>query len=394
MLALAIGAQGSVAALHQGLPVLAPEVQDRYGLTVAQTGAVFLAVPVGIGLTLLAWGALADRVGERLVIGVTLSAGGLVLALAPFASGLVAFAAVLLVAGCLGSSANAAGGRAVVGWFDSSQRALALSMRQMATPAAAALLTALAPLLLGVGGLDAVLLTLAGWMMLAGLATAGLLRAPPSGGREGGHSSPIGTVLADRRLWRLSLSSSLLTVPQLSFVTYLVLFLTRAHGLGLGAAAGALAAMQALGALGRLLAGHWSDRRARRIEPMRRIALATAAAVAATAACSAALPELIVPVSVCAGAVAMSWNGISFTAVSELAGHRRAGTALGFHTTVLFLAGTAGPLLFGLCGDASWTVALLLIAAAPLAGARMLRPLDEPAGTACKHMALGRPPGR
>jgi MFS family permease len=75
-------AQASVSALPLGLPAVAPEIRSELGLSLAATGALLAASNVGIIAVLLAWGALADRVGERVVIvaGLTGSAAALLLA--------------------------------------------------------------------------------------------------------------------------------------------------------------------------------------------------------------------------------------------------------------------------------------------------------------------------
>ena len=102
-----MAAQASISAVQLGLPAVAPQIRSEYGLSIAETGALLAASTVGIVATLLAWGALADRVGERLVIavGLTGAAGGLALASQTTTGG--ALGAALVLAGAFGSSANA-----------------------------------------------------------------------------------------------------------------------------------------------------------------------------------------------------------------------------------------------------------------------------------------------
>ncbi len=65
-------AQGSFSALHLGLPALGPVFQSRFSLEVAQVGMLLTSVSVGLVLTNLAWGALADMIGERKVLVIAL----------------------------------------------------------------------------------------------------------------------------------------------------------------------------------------------------------------------------------------------------------------------------------------------------------------------------------
>ncbi len=53
-------AQASISAVQLGLPAIAPEIRDQYGLSLAATGTLLAASTVGIIATLLAWGELAD----------------------------------------------------------------------------------------------------------------------------------------------------------------------------------------------------------------------------------------------------------------------------------------------------------------------------------------------
>jgi len=72
---LGVGAAGAGAfsALRMGLPALGPALRDAYGLSLPQVGFAFTAVAVGVMLTLVPWGVLTDRIGERPVMGVGLA---------------------------------------------------------------------------------------------------------------------------------------------------------------------------------------------------------------------------------------------------------------------------------------------------------------------------------
>src|SRR5919206_128553 len=120
--------------LREGLPSLGPTLRTSFHLSLPQLGVILGSVSVGIVLTLIPWGALADRLGERRVIGAGLTGTALALVGASFASRYAALLAALVVAGMFGASATGASGRAVMGWFGRSQRGLALGIRQTGVP--------------------------------------------------------------------------------------------------------------------------------------------------------------------------------------------------------------------------------------------------------------------
>ena len=106
--------------------------------------------------------------------------------------------------------------------------------------------------------------------------------------------------------------------------------------------------------------------------------MAAAIALAASAALSALSAPLaaLVPALVAAGVLAMSWNGLSFTAAAEMSGRDRAGTAIGIQNTLLSLAGVVAPVGFGATATLlSRPAAYAALAVSQLAGWLVLRPL-------------------
>ena len=161
---LAVGslATAALAAVQGGLPALAPAIQETFDLSLVEVTAVFTAFALGTVLTLLAWGVLSDRAGERVVIGGGLAAGALAMFAAAGSHGYTALLVWMVLAGMLGSSALAASGRAVFGWFPRDERGLALGLRQTAVPVGAALASFTLPPLASAAGVHAALYALAG----------------------------------------------------------------------------------------------------------------------------------------------------------------------------------------------------------------------------------------
>lgn len=374
---LGVGSAGAAAfaALRMGLPALGPGLRDTYGLTLAQVGFAFTAVAVGVMVTLVPWGMLTDRVGERPVMAFGLAGTAAALAATAFASGYPALLVGLLAAGMLGASATGASGRAIMGWFDRSERGLALGIRQMALPIGGAASSLVLPHVIGAAGLRAALLSLAGLCATAAAAAAIWMRDPPA---EAAPSFVVDNPppMRDRRLWRLGAGSALLVTAQVSLLGFVALFLHDVRGFSPAAAGAALAAVQLGGAAARLVAGRLSDLSQRRIAPMRSAAVADAALLLAVAVLAGAPGALLYPVLLCAGIGTMTWNGLAFTAAAEISGRARAGTAMSLQNTIISVGGAVAPAAFGaLVGATSWPAAFALLALAPLAAHVVLRPL-------------------
>jgi MFS family permease len=167
VLAVGAGATAALAAVQGGLPALGPAIQETFGLTLVEVTAVFTSFAVGTVATLLAWGVLADRVGERFVIAGGVGAASLLMAGVAASEGYPALLGGVALAGALGASGIAASGRAVFHWFPRDERGLALGLRQTAVPVGAAAASFSLPPLAAGAGLDAALYALAGVMFIA-----------------------------------------------------------------------------------------------------------------------------------------------------------------------------------------------------------------------------------
>jgi MFS family permease len=357
-----------------GLPVMGPALRDAYGLSLIRVGLVFDSVWVGGMLTLLPWGLLADRVGERVVLSSGLACCAAALAGAAYASSFGLLFALLGLAGAAGASVNAASGRAVMLWFPAAERGFALGLRQTAIPLGGLVAALLLP----------VLTLRSAFLVLAALSAAGALfgalvireRGAPE---EVLEPRGLGATLRDGRLWLLCAGSSFYLVAQLAITGFVVLFLHDERGFSRGAAAGVLAGVQVLAAAMRIGGGRWSDLIGSRLRPLRLVGLASSVTLAFVAAVLSAPIVLLVAAFILAGGFAMAWNGLSFTTAGELAGRARSGAALGMQQTALAAAGAIVPPVFAATVSASsWQVAFAVAAAFPLGGVLLLRPLREP----------------
>ena len=258
VLAAGTTAQAAFSALLIGLPVLAPALRDRYDLSLSQVGLALSTVWIGPILTLLPWGLLADRIGERLVLASGLAGCGVLAAAAGWAGSFEQLVVLLTVAGAMGASVNAASGRAVMQWFSVSQRGLALGVRQTAIPLGGALAALALPVVNHAGGLKASFVFLGAVCVVAAVIAVVAVREATRPEIEL-EAEDVEWTLRDTRLWLLSFGSGLYLFAQIALTSFFVLFLHDVHGVSAGAAAGALAVMQVGAVITRISAGRISD---------------------------------------------------------------------------------------------------------------------------------------
>jgi sugar phosphate permease len=346
-------------------------LREEFDLSLGQVGIVLAAEWLGTLLTLLPWGLLADRVGERRVLGIGLALCGALLVAAGRADGFGELFALLFLAGAAGASVNAASGRAVMGWFQASERGLALGIRQSAVPVGGILGALVLPAL----SVQAAFAFLGGFCVLGAVVGAALLREPPAQALE---VADVEWTLRDGRLWRICGVSGLYLVAQVAVMSFVVLYLHDERGFGKGEAAAVLAGVQLGAGVLRIAAGRWSDVARSRIIPLERIGLATAATVAIATLLLDGPVALLVPSFVVAGALSMAWNGLAFAVAAELAGRARSGAAIGVQQSALSVVGVIAPIAFAAVVSAgSWRLAYGLAAAFPVVGWLVVRPLRE-----------------
>lgn len=376
---LAVGAfgAGAFSMLRMGLPAIGPEIRNTYGLDLGETGLLLTAVALGVAVTVMPWGILSDRVGERPVLAGGLAGTAIALVLAALLPGVAGLAVGLVLAGMFGSAATGASGRAVMGWFPRRERGLALGIRQMALPLGGALGSILLPVVALAYGIPAAMVALAVAVGIGAVASGLWLRdAPPA---PANAQPPVqGSLLRDRRLVRLSLASALLVVGQAATLGFLAIFLHDERGFSVAAAGFVLAGALAIGAVARIVVGRLSDRHGLRVPTMRAVALAAAIGLLGSATLVQAPGALLYPVLGLGVVAAMSWNGLSFTAAAELAGRARSGAAVSLQNTIVAVGSIATPPVFGLLVELTgWAPALAIVGVTPLGARWVLQRLGE-----------------
>jgi len=364
-----------------GLAYMIPALRQQ-GLSLELASTLVACPTIGLLLTLIAWGAAADRWGERVVLATGLALAGAALGVAAAVHGTAGLGICLAVGGAAGGSVFAASGRLILGWFARHERGLAMGIRQSAQPLGVALAAATLPALGGIGrGTTPPLLFLGGFCLLAAALVVALVRDPPrpqATARVTGSPERAASPYRQPVLWRIHAASALLVVPQFTVATFALVYLVEGRGWTALAAGRLLAVAQVGGAATRLGAGYWSDRAGSRMRPMRLLAVGTAVGMAALALAATVGAAAAVPLLLACALVAVSTNGLAFTAVAEYAGPAWAGRALGIQNTGQnALAAATPPALALAIGVLGFGGSFAVVAAFPVAAAALVPVASE-----------------
>ncbi|MDQ2837849.1 MAG: MFS transporter [Actinomycetota bacterium] len=365
ILAFGLSAQTSTSVFLYGLPMLVPQLRAELGISLGEAGAVVGAPAVGLILTLILWGAIADRHGERLVIASGLLLATVFLLWATRLHSVPLLCLALALAGAAGASVNAASGRVVLGWFAAHERGLAMGLRQTAVPLGVAIAALALPAAANRWSVGTALLVPAVLCGLLGLLVLAFVQDPPRGVK--GTIAATGSPYRVPTLWRLHSASTMLIVPQFAFSAFSMAYLVGVRHWDPLAAGRVLFVAQLLGAVGRVGAGLWSDRVASRMTPMRQLAVASTLVMLGVAVCDHYHSPLILLVLVLGAVITVADNGLAFAAVAEFAGSAWAGRALGAQNTAQNIASAlTPPLLGGLIGAHGYAVGFTVGAIFPV----------------------------
>jgi sugar phosphate permease len=380
MLAVSTGAQASAAVTIHGPAFLIPVLHERRGLSLATAALVAAAPMFGVMLTLVAWGWVVDRTGERFTLLAGLGGTFLAGAASTRADTTPVLALSLFVAGGAAASTASASGRVVVGWFPPYRRGLAMGIRQTAQPIGVGVAAITIAVVADRHGISTALMVPTVAAGVAALAVALVILDPPRPHRATGTTAP-NPYSQDSFLARIHGVSVLLVLPQFMVWTFTLVWLIDDRGWSPAAAGALVAVAQVFGALGRIAVGAASDRVGSRTVVLRWVAVAAAATMAALGLTAGLDLSISVVLVVVATVVSVADNGLAFTAVAERAGPFWSGRALGVQNTAQYLtAAVSAPVAGAAISHWGYATAFALTTLGPLA-ALPLVPRDEAAFT-------------
>lgn len=357
--------------------VLAPAVAPQLGLAPERVGLYAALAYLAAMLAGLRAGHGVARLGALRISQLALaagSAGALLAAIGPAAALLPA--AALIGAGY--GLVNPASAAVLAHHAPDRVRGLFFSIKQTGVPIGVAIAGLTLPAgLVWLGWRTTIVVMAAGGLVL----TCALwplvrrLEPPPA------PPADLGAIALLRRVWttpvlrRMSVASLAYALTQQTFVTFVVSLLHLRLEWSLAAAAGLLAASQAVATVSRIAFGSWADRgRPGRLLMQLGVAMGLGCLALAALRPEWSTPWVVAAVIGCA-ATAMGWNGVFF---AELAQHvrrdemARISGATQFFT---FAGGMLGPLVFGemLRAGVGYPLAFVLLALVPAAAAWGMR---------------------
>ncbi len=380
MLAAASVAQAAVAFVNFGLPAIGPELSQRFGLNLAELGAVLTASLFGSGLALIAAGVVVDRLGTRLptLAGSGLAAAGLVVA-ARAGSAPVLFAA-LVISGVGSAVIPIAGAGALFRVYPSGRRAWALGVRQMSVPLGGTVAALAMPALEAYGGIGTTLTVAAAAVAVTGVAFAFVADEVPTP-RARRAKRPLRSIWHAPGMQRLFVVAACYIVVLQAVLSFTVPA-ARAAGLTAFAAGLTYFAINVTAMVSRVAWGHVADRdRGTR----RTRTLVEAGAVAAVGALLFTLAlhggtAVVVPAAVLFGFGALGWNALVYVSAGERAAPELAARSVAVAATVVFLlSAVSTPLLGALAASAGWDVFWVVTGLLAAAGALVAASLPAPA---------------
>lgn len=380
MVAISLAVTASAFVFINGVAFLIPALEDERGTPLAEAGLLSSMPSWGMVATLILWGYVLDRIGERIV----LTVGSALTAAAAYAAAsvhsLMAIGTFLFLGGMAAASCNTAGGRLVSGWFPPQQRGLAMGIRQAAQPVGIALGALVIPELAEQGPGAGLMFPALACTISAVASAVGVLDPPRKSRAAATDEELASPYRGSAVLWRIHVVSSLLMMPQVITVTFMLVWLINAQHWSVASAGALVTISQLAGALGRVAAGRWSDRVGSRMRPLRMVAAGTALIMMLLALTDHLGSSIAVAFMVAVSVFAVLDNGLESTAITEFAGPFWSGRALGTQNTSQRLAAAAGPPLFGALIAATgyplaWLVCgLFPLAAVPFVPARLLPP--------------------
>jgi predicted MFS family arabinose efflux permease len=338
----------------QGIGAMGVHLQNDLRLSTAQLGLLLSASQLVPLVGLLVAGRLLDRYDERWVVGIGASVVAVSLLAGSMTPGYAGLLLVLLLVGAGYSTIQPGGSKSVASWFDTSQRGLAMGIRQAGVPLGGVVAAAALPLLAGAAGWRTTLVA-GGLVALLGAAAFMLVyRRPPVPSAVPQAKAPRASwrMLRDRSIMKIVISGTSLVSVHSGLGVLTVLHLHETASYGAEQAALVLVAAQAAGVAGRICLAAWSDRfRYGRYATVLACLAASAVAMAALMTPAGRDPVVACALLVWLGFFGIGWYGPWVAHLAESAPPGRTGFTLGLVMAVNQVAIILAPPALGLIKD-------------------------------------------
>lgn len=388
VLGVATFTQAAAAFFVQGIGAMSVHLQRDLDLNTTRLGLLLSAAQLLPLAGLLVAGRLLDRHDERWVVGTGALVVAVALAAGSLAPGYVSLLAALLIVGAGYSTIQPGGSKSVASWFDTSQRGLAMGIRQAGLPLGGVLSASALPALATAFGWRSTLVAGALVALAGAVAFMAFYRRPP-------HRPPARTaspmrldLLREPYMKKVILSGTCLVSVHSGLGVLTVLYLHEVASMEAAPAALVYVAVQCAGALGRVCLAAWSDRhKSGRYACVLACLAAVIAGMALLATPAGRSPAVACLLFVWLGFFGIGWYGPWVAYAADAAPPDRTGFALGLAMAVNQVAIILAPPALGLLTDVTGGFAAAWVLLAVLTGLTL-------AATARRPTVGGGRPGR
>ena len=355
------------------LPILAPAAARDLGVAPGLIGMQVALVYGTAALVSVASGRALVRLGPARCTQLALAAGAAGAAALAF-GGLLGVAIGSVMLGIGYGLTTPAATQVLARLTPATRRNLVFSVKQMGVPIGGALAGLLLPTLALVAGWRGAALCVATTLLLAAAALLPFCRSWDAARGAADGQPRLGTIQAlraGRGLPAIAVMGASFSAVQLSLGAFAVTTLVGEFGWSVVAAGAAAAAVQASGAVARVVLAMLADHIRAGLPMLAAIGFGTAAAALAMPF-ALHWPDAMVLLLLCVfGTCSAGWTGIAMAEVARLAPPGAAGAAAGGVMAVTYVGVVVGPSLFAgataLVG--SYTAAFAMLSVLPLLGA-------------------------
>ncbi|MFP7486786.1 MFS transporter [Priestia filamentosa] len=381
VLLIATVAQTAATFVTYGMGPLATFYQQEYALSQFQTGLIVSAVNIGPIFSMLFFGDLMDKFGEKWIVGGGTIILGLNIFFAAFIHHYAFLIVVLTFVGVWYGTAQPGGSSVIIKWFPKKQRGLAMGIRQTGIPIGGALASAFLPIVFYQFHLASALFLQSFVAIIGGIIFLLFykdMKIERKDKREERFMEKLHQIKNNKSLYPVFFIGVTMISFQIILVAHLMSYLHQASHIRLGTAGLLLSVCLIGGMIGRIVLAFISDTvfNGNRSKPLQLTILATVFFLLALIFLPSHL-SIAGNTVLCffVGFLGIGWFSLFIVLVSEKASSHFISLTVSFALTLNQLAIVLSPMIFGLSVDFfhGYGVPFLLLTGAILMGGVWLR---------------------
>lgn len=353
-----------------GMGPLATFYQKQFSLSQFETGLIVSAVNIGPIFSMLIFGNLMDKYGERWVVGIGSILLGINVLIAYTTNSYVLLLIILMFVGIWYGTAQPGGSSAIIKWFPNKHRGLAMGIRQTGIPIGGALASAILPYFFFRYGLSSAILVQAIMAILGGsifLTFYKDLKGNKNSKKQYGFMEKINKIKNNSELYPVFFIGTTMVSLQLIIVAHLMSYLTNTLQISLNLSGLFLSLSLVGGMFGRVILAWISDSifKGNRSRPLQLTIWLTVVTIACLVFFTTSIPVWIISL-LCflLGFLGIGWFSLFIVLVSEKSNPNFIGLTVSFALTLNQIFIVISPSLFGILVDyfKSYNIPFFLLA--------------------------------